>query len=174
MTSLDENIFLGHFGISATNKADRTTIYSVIVTVLSNNLYLSTVKIPDKQSVKVATRFVKEGILYKPVDWINGEEVQVTGTIHPSSRYSKYYIETKAPPHKILIKGDNVDSLPPNSRLWIRGTIQYLLIPKPKDYQYSPCSDILPTSICVLHVIEFKELSPNQSSEATPTPGAPQ
>lgn len=108
-----------------------------------------------------------------PSEWKQGDVVELTGSIHPARTDAKYFIET-ADGRGVSIRSDAIDKLGAGTTLWVKGKIEYVHYPKPKDYDNDRggvnYGVRFPQSICYLRVSEYKELNPQPTSSGDGKP----
>ena len=100
-------------------------------------------------------------------EWKEGDVVELTGIIYPAKTDVKYFIETDDG-RGAGIRSEAIDKLEAGTRVWVKGKIEYVHVPKPKDYE-NPNGTVnygvkLPQTFCYIKVSDFEILTPQQSS----------
>ena len=91
--------------------------------------------------------------------WKNGQEVELSGTIWPSKGGTKYYIKGDEG-NSAHLKSDAMAKLRVGTRVWVKGVVEYVHFPRPKDYYNDQggvnYAMLLPQTLCYINVSEFK------------------
>jgi len=104
-------------------------------------------------------------------EWKQGEVVELTGTIHSARTDAKYFIET-SDGRGVSIRSDAIDKLGAGTMVWVKGTIEYVHHPKPKDYLEDKVGEdkikvihgvAFPQTICYINVAQYRILTPQRA-----------
>ena len=87
--------------------------------------------------------------------WENGQEVEISGVIYPSRANVRFYLQTEDGTGAHVKPGTDIDILETGTKLWVRGTIEYVTHTEPEDYDEKRYAVKKPQKICYIYVEEF-------------------
>lgn len=87
--------------------------------------------------------------------WENGQEVAISGTIYPSRADARFYLQTEDGTGAHIKRGTDIDILEAGTKLWVKGTIEYIPYKEPEDYDEKQYGVKFPQTICYIAVEEF-------------------
>ena len=87
--------------------------------------------------------------------WENGQEVEISGVIYPSRANVRFYLQTEDGKGAHVKPGTDIDILETGTKLWVRGTIEYVSYKEPEDYDEKRYAVKFPQTICYITVEEF-------------------
>ena len=87
--------------------------------------------------------------------WENGQEIAISGVIYPSKANARFYLQTEDCAGVHIKGGTDIDVLEAGTKLWVKGTIEYVPYEKPEDYDEKRYGAKLPQTICYIAVEEF-------------------
>ena len=103
-------------------------------------------------------------------EWKQGDVVELSGKIHSARTDAKYFIRT-SDGRGVSIRSEAIDKLDAGTELWVKGKIEYVHHPKPKDYREEKVGEdkirvshgvTFPQTICYINVMEHKIRNPQQ------------